>query len=299
MQEKSSPPLRDASTVILVRENRGQLETYLLRRSRKSGFMGGLYVFPGGVVDDQDRDPAFWKSRIDMALPEVANRFCNAGLNLENAVGFSVAAIRETLEEAGVLLASSKGKTRTDFQKMANLRLEKGLSDDRFKKSMAEQDWPLLSSSLGCWSHWITPERMKKRFDTRFFLVSMPGDQACVPDNLETTQGIWISPETALEKNLTSEVPLSPPTVVTLTDLSKFDTLEELKNITKDKNWGDTIAPVIYQTDQGPVILEPWDPQFGSRESVEFKGLEDKVLPPGGKFSRLWCDKGIWKPVDL
>ncbi len=299
MKKNTVPPLRDAATIILIRENDGQLETYLLRRSTKSGFMGGLYVFPGGVVDEQDRDLIFWKSRIDLTPPEIENQLCNETFNLESAVAFSIAAIRETLEEAGILIASAKGKTQMDFQKMANLRLEKDLPDDWFKNSMAEQDWALLLSSLGCWSHWITPKKMKKRFDTRFFIVLMPENQTCAPDNLETTQGIWMSPKIALEKNLMSQVPLSPPAVVTLTDLSKFDSVEDLKKEMKTHNWGAPIAPNLYPTDAGPVIIEPWDPQFGSREKVEFQNLENKVLPAGSKFSRIWCDKGVWKPVDL
>ncbi len=106
-------------------------------------------------------------------------------------------------------------------------------------------------------------------------------------------------PKIALEKNLLSQVPLSPPAVVTLTELSKFDTLEDLKTEMKNHNWGDSIEPILYPTDAGPVILEPWDPQFASKEKNEFQNLESKILPAGNKFSRIWCDKGIWKPVDL
>ena len=293
------PPLRDAATIILVREKNDQLETYLLRRSTQSGFMGGLFVFPGGTVDEQDRDIDFWQSHIDLSLAEIENRLCTPHFKIKDAIAFSTAAIRETLEEAGVLIASANDKSNTDFQAMADRRLEKDLDKHWFKNSIHSSNWTLLFSSLGGWSHWITPEKMKKRFDTRFFIVVMPENQTCAPDNLETSQGIWITPINALEKNLTEEVPLSPPAVVTLTHLLKYPTMADLEAEMVSHSWGDPIAPVLYPTDNGPVIVEPWDPQFGSKDKLDFTGLDQKVLPASTPFSRIWCDKGIWKPVDL
>ena len=127
----------------------------------------------------------------------------------------------------------------------------------------------------------------------------MPENQTCVPDNVETTQGLWISPQKALEENLAGRIPLSPPTVVTLTDLLMFKTLEELKKEMKHHSWGNPIAPILYPFDDGPVIIEPWDPCFKKDKDPVFKNLKGKVLQAGAPFSRIWCDKGVWKPVDL
>ncbi|MEN8211901.1 MAG: hypothetical protein ABFR31_09295 [Thermodesulfobacteriota bacterium] len=293
----SSPPLRDASTVILARERNNSLEIYLLKRSTKSGFMDGMYVFPGGTVDEQDRRLSDWQNSIDLSKSRIEQRLCNDTFDAEEALAFGVAAIRETLEEAGVLIASSKGKTQDNFKQMASLRMEKGLLKEWFKPRIQTDNWILLLSSLGCWSHWISPRNMKKRFNTRFFIAIMPDNQTCEPDNIETKHGIWLTPKAALEQNLTAQTPLSPPTVVTLTQLSKFSDLAELKKEIIARPWGKPISPIMLPSDNGPVIIEPWDPEFHSPDRINLMDLDKKVLKPGEYFSRIWCDNGLWKPV--
>ena len=295
----SAPTLRDAATIILAREQNRQLEIYLLRRSTKSGFMGGLFVFPGGVVDAQDRGMSSWQDHIDLSPPRIEQELCDDRFDLESAVAFGVAAIRETLEEAGVMLASCHETDQMNYQHMAALRLENYLPEDWFRTAVQDRGWHLSFSNLGRWSHWITPERMKKRFDTRFFIAFMPENQTCVPDNLETKQGIWLAPRTALEQNLTAQTPLSPPTIVTLTQLSDFDSLSALKAHIRTRSWGSPIAPVLLPSDDGPVIIEPWDPEFAAPDQIRLKDLSKKVLEPGETFSRIWCDRGLWKPVNI
>lgn len=293
----SPPPLRDAATIILARGKNNGLEIYLLRRSSQSGFMGGLYVFPGGVVDAQDRGLDSWQDGIDLTTDQIEASLCDNRFNTESAVAFGVAAIRETLEEAGVLIASEQNKTPQDFEAMAAVRLENNRPDDWFKTRVLSENWTLMFSHLGRWSHWVTPKSMKKRFDTRFFIVLMPENQTCIPDDLETKHGIWLTPKKALEQNLSAKTPLSPPTVVTLTELSAFENLNALKKEMQTRTWGNPIAPVMLTTDSGPVIIEPWDPHFEQPEKIKLTGLQQKVLPPCASFSRIWCDQGIWKPV--
>jgi len=300
MTEKKSPPppLRPASTVILVRQKNQGFEVYLLKRSTKAGFMGGLYVFPGGVVDTEDKELDFWGPRIDILPDQMENQVGGKGLSIEETLGFSIAAIRETLEEAGVFIASQRDKARKEMTDICTFRLKKDLPKSWFKTRMMAEDWILSVASLGRWSHWITPELMKKRFDTRFFIVFMPEDQTCATDNMETTHGIWLTPQEALEQNLESRVPLSPPTVVTLTQMLKFNTFSDLKQEIQTRFWGDSISPRLVTTSKGPVILEPWDPMFNREGEIDTLDLEKKVLPPGSWFSRIWCDNGIWKPVE-
>ncbi len=292
-----STPIRQASTIILVREKNQGIETYLLRRSTKSGFMGGLYVFPGGVVDSDDRSIDNWKAHIDIPSDQVEHILGGTALTSEDALAFAVAAIRETLEEAGVFIASGKNKSHRDIRDVCSWRLKKNLPPSWFKTLIMDQDWILTVSELGRWSHWITPKLMKKRFDTRFFMVFMPDNQTCMPDNMETEHGIWLTPQKALEQNLEATIPLSPPAVVTLTELLKFRTIETLKTERLARPWGDPIAPRLVPSPKGPVILEPWDPDCDSDCSVDTSDLSKKVLPPGSPFSRIWCDNGIWKPV--
>lgn len=297
--ENIPPPLRAASTVILVKEKDKTFEVYLLKRSTKSGFMGGLYVFPGGVVDPEDRGIDFWAPNIDIAPDQIGKQLGASTLSSEDALSFSIAAIRETLEEAGVLIASYEGKTQKDIDRIALHRLKKDLPKSWFRPRIMNENWVLAFSSLGKWSHWITPKLMKKRFDTRFFIVLMPENQTCVPDQIETKHGIWLTPKKALEQNLEGTTPLSPPTVVTLTQLLKFNNLDDIKHEIQTRPWGDPIAPRLVPSPNGPVILEPWDPVCDLDCEIDTSNFSNKVLSPGKWFSRIWCDKGIWKPVGI
>ena len=297
--KNSPPPLRQASTIILVREKNKEFEIYLLRRSTKSGFMGGLYVFPGGVADSEDFGFDFWAPTIDMVQGQIEKQLGGRNFPMEKIMGFSIAAIRETLEEAGVFIASGKGKTKKDIENICTFRLNRNLSKSWFRTKVMKEDWTLSFSSLGRWSHWITPKLMKKRFDTRFFIVFMPENQTCVPDDMETKHGIWLTPQNALEQNLDERVLLSPPTVVTLTQLLKISNFQELKQEIKTRSWGDPIAPRLVPTSNGPVIIEPWDPLYDTDEKIDMSYLLEKVLPACSDFSRIWCDKGVWKPVDI
>jgi hypothetical protein len=293
------PPLRQASTVILLRERNKAFEVYLLRRSTKSGFMGGLYVFPGGAVDPEDSGFDSWAPHIDTSRDQFSIQLGGDTLSDDDALGFSIAAIRETLEEAGVFMASDENKTKKDIDDMCTYRLNQDLPRSWFKTKVMNENWVLSLSSLGRWSHWIAPKLMKKRFDTRFFIVLMPDKQTCVPDNIETKQGVWITPQDALEQNLEARTPLSPPAVVTFTQLLKFHTLNDLKHEIQTRSWGDPIAPRLVPSPDGPVIIEPWDPMRHSEIKINTTDLPKKILPPGSAFSRIWCDRGVWKPVGI
>jgi len=299
MTETNPITLRKAATIILVREKNSTLEVYLLKRSIKSAFMGGLYVFPGGVAEPEDFGIESWISYIDMSWDMIEQQLGGDTISTDDVLGFSVAAIRETLEETGVLIASANGRSKQDFDRIATYRLKKDLPKSWFRMKIAEEHHTLSLSELGRWSHWITPKLMKKRFDTRFFIAFMPEKQTCVPDNLETEHGIWLSPLTALEQNLETEIPLSPPTLVTLTQLLKFNNLNKLKQEIRNRSWGMPLTPRLVPSSNGPVVLQPWDPDWDSDIKIDTSDFLNKVLPAGSRFSRIWCDKGIWKPVSF
>lgn len=299
MDKNTPPPLRQASTVILVKEKNNAFEIYLLKRSNTSGFMDGLYVFPGGVVDPEDKGLESWAPYVDLGPDAMEQQLGGTAFSGEDVLAFSIAAIRETLEEAGVLIALTGDKTKRDLDHICTFRLNKGLPKSWFRTKIMDENWTLSLSSLGRWSHWITPKLMKKRFDTRFFIVSMPEGQACIPDDTETQHGIWLTPQSALEQNLKLSVPLSPPTVVTLTELLKYKSFSELRQALQIRTWGDPLAPRLVPSPNGPVILEPWDPLWGSDCEVDTSDFSKKILPPGSWFSRIWCDTGVWKPVGL
>jgi len=286
-----------AATVILVRELAGTLQVYLLQRSSQSGFMAGNFVFPGGTVDDNDRRFTLFSNCCDLTHADFANRF-GPELSLEDALTFCVAAVRETLEEAGIFLARTRDASTVDLERISNLRLVPDLAPDWFANLIEYESWCLSLSSLYCWNHWITPVLMSRRFDTRFFLAEMPSGQTCRPDARETVQGLWVNPIQGLEGNLTGKIPLSPPTLVTLHQLSKYRNLAELHSAAAGRSWGQTILPRLVPLGKGAVIVEPWDPQYDHSDiDINPEDLPASVLPVGAPFSRIWLDQGIWKPI--
>jgi len=293
------PGITPAATVILTREHAGQLQVFLLKRSLKSGFMAGYFVFPGGALDREDKHFNIFSRHCDLAPDEMITRF-GPDLSREEALAYGAAAVRETLEEAGVFLAHRPAATAAGLEQACNLRLAAGLEKDWFLQLVVKEGWCLTLSALTRWSHWITPELMKRRFDTRFFLADMPTDQFCRPDDRETVQGLWLSPWDALTGNLAGQVPLSPPTLVTLQEILQYNSLKDLHRGARHRQWGPQIMPRLVPLSKGAVIVEPWDPMYSQEEiHIDLDELPASVLPVGKSFSKIWLDQGVWKPIGL
>lgn len=286
---------RPAATVILVRRHRGELQVHLLKRSLKSVYMAGFYVFPGGVLDPQDRQG--FRRRLDCDPQALAERFGNE-LPPAELTAFAVAAIRETFEEAGVLLAARRPDTGDDLPPLHARRMADGLPSGWLNQLAAERGWKLRLSALFPWSHWITPEGMKYRFEARFFLAGLPPGQDCRPDGREVIDGVWMTPEDALAANMAGEIPLSPPNLVTLQQMLPFRSVDTLRQEALRRGWGEAMMPRMIFLEGGTVILEPWDPQYREKEICLDPGaLEKSFLPAGRPFSRLFFCKGRWRPV--
>jgi 8-oxo-dGTP pyrophosphatase MutT (NUDIX family) len=295
--DTDSADIRPAATVILVREKAGKLQVYLLKRSSKSAFMAGKFVFPGGKIDSNDQRFNLFSNHCDLTRNEIGARFGPA-LSDKQALAYCVAAVRETLEEAGVFLARTNGSPASDLEQIKSLRLTANLEKDWLVKLIENEPWHLSISALSSWSHWITPVQMKHRFDTRFFLAEMPTGQNCRPDARETVHGLWLNPAEALAANLTGEVSLSPPTLVSLHELLNYPNLEGLRIEVAQRSWGQPIQPRLVPLPEGAVIIEPWDPMYNKKEiDIDLASLTSSVLTVGESFSRIWLDKGFWKPV--
>lgn len=298
MKETDDNP-RAASTIVLVRGKGSAFDLYLLKRSAKSGFFPGTYVFPGGTVAPEDRNADVWLRHSDLDLPSVEKRLGGSLLATE-MLAYGVAAIRETFEEGGVLLASRSQETESGMQAICETRKVKKLSKGWFREWAVSGDWHLQLSRLARWAHWITPEAFKPRFDTRFFLAFVPADQECSPDRQETTHGIWVTPEQGLAANMRGEIPLSPPTLVTLQELLQHKTLNALQDEVNQRGWGEPRLPRVIPVEKGAVILEPWDPMIRKKDvGFDPAALKKLVLPVGEPFSRLWLYEGIWRPVGV
>ncbi len=289
-------PVR-ASTLILVRGGGEKFQVYLLKRSSQSGFMPGNYVFPGGIVDPEDRNVDLWSGYVDLDRDQVIKRF-GGGLNNADVVSHGIAAIRETFEEAGVFLARQNGGTGRDLDNLLDQRLVGSLRKTWLRELVASGEWTLRFSELACWSHWITPKIRSKRYDTRFFVAFMPEGQECRPDNRETTHGIWVSPEKALRGNLKGEIPLSPPALTTLHELLGYSDIDGLKEEMKTRPWGETRMPRLVRMPEAALLLLPWDTHFHDQEiEAETESPGKRAAPLGNPFSRIWYSDGVWSPI--
>jgi 8-oxo-dGTP pyrophosphatase MutT (NUDIX family) len=283
--------------VILIRDLGNALGVYLMRRSRKSSYMGGHFVFPGGKVDAADGDPAFWALSGDISGAQLARHLHDAATE-KPLLAYAVAAIRETWEEAGVLLAIQADGARDGLKSLLTLRRSKALSADWLRPEIETGRLILNFSALWPWSHWIAPEAFKQRFDTRFFIAVMPPDQTCHPDSRETPEGRWTTPLEALEANTRGELNLSPPTLVTLHSLLAYSSVAALITDLPRPGWGPALMPKLVLPKSGPMLIQPWDPAYAAPEaSLPKNALDLRRLPVGTAFSRLWSDKGTWRPV--
>jgi 8-oxo-dGTP pyrophosphatase MutT (NUDIX family) len=289
-----------AATLILTREAAGRLQVCLLRRNPQSGFMPGAFVFPGGQVDPGDGERAFWAKRVDLGPEAFAERLGETGG--ADGMAYAVAAVRETFEESRVLLAERRSDRAGGYAAACAWRAAHGAERGWFGRLMASGGWVLRLSDLLRWERWITPAAMPRRFDTRFFLAELPQGQECRPDMREATEGVWLTPREALAANLSGSVPLTPPGLVTLQELTRFTTVSAVLAAATARRWGAGVMPRLISLPAGcqAVILMPWDPWYGrDGEWMAAGRIAFRPLPAGAPFSRVWNDgSGVWRPVE-
>jgi len=211
---------RDAATIALLRDGASGPEVYLLRRVRAMAFAGGMHVFPGGSVD-----PADAATETAWAGPPASAWAQAFGCDEPLARALVCAAVRETFEESGVLLAGSSPDQVLDDVSTDEWEAERVALEARelsLSELLARRALVLRADLLRPLAHWITPEVEPKRFDTRFFLARMPEGQACREVGGEADQRVWVRPVDALADGLR----MLPPTAVALRDLASYADVE-------------------------------------------------------------------------
>lgn len=207
---------RPSATVVLLRDDRGEgLEVFLLRRHAASAVLGGAYVFPGGKLDLADCDA----QRVQPFQADAMSwrdQLAEAQLPLNEVVGLYLAAVREAKEECGVELSPSQ---------------------------------------LRPWSRWITPRQpsvTNRRFDTRFFVASLPAGQEPQHDQVEAVESVWFTPQKALQAFWDRQISLAPPQIMTLVSLVAHDT------VASALDWAHARRPAT-------ILPEPFDDEAGVR----------------------------------
>ena len=211
---------RDAATVVLLRDGVRGPEVYLLRRHTTMAFAPGQAVFPGGGVDPRDRD-----AEVDWAGPGAAEWGDRFGCDATTARGLVCAAVRETFEEAGVLLAGPDADTV-----VADTTGDAWESDRRALESRAlslaellrRRGLVLRGDLLGPWAHWITPAFEPRRYDTRFFVAVLPPGQRTRDVAGESDAVAWMRPSDALDAVREGRLDMMPPTARTCADVARL-----------------------------------------------------------------------------
>lgn len=264
-------PVRDAATVMLVRDGDGGMEVFMLRRNLNSDFVGGAYVFPGGAVDEADRHADLESVCLGRSDDQASQM-----LGIEDGgLAFWVAAIRECFEEAGVLLAYDSGGAVMSLavdEAADRFRLHRAAVDSgelRLVDLCGVEGLHLAVDQIHYFAHWITPLGAPRRYDTRFFVTAAPPGQVPLHDDRETIANLWIRPEDALARCERGELEMIFPTIKSLEAISRFARSADLLTAAMAMEEVPAILPRISSDDRGVRILLPGDP-----------GYDDAVNPP-------------------
>jgi 8-oxo-dGTP pyrophosphatase MutT (NUDIX family) len=246
---------RPASTILLLRDSagpdgKGEIEVFMMVRHYEIDFNSGALVFPGGSVDAGDHDIS--------GKPELCAGV--EGLDAE-ALGFRIAAIRETFEESGILLAKPRGSTTlVDAKRAGEIEAlhRTALCEGKitFLKILTDNGMLLTLDELVPYAHWITPEGMPKRFDTWFFLAAAPPEQVGAHDGKESTDSIWVSPREALAGGESGRFKLPFPTTRNLIKLGKHRTVKSALDDARGKPVV-TVMPVMTKENGGRQLRIP------------------------------------------
>ncbi|MBI5279533.1 MAG: MBL fold metallo-hydrolase [Burkholderiales bacterium] len=200
---------RPAATVLLLRDGPEGVEVLMTRRSSTASFAPGAYVFPGGGIDAADAE----------AHALAARRVTQSGLLLTQAI----AAIRESFEELGILLARRANGAPADAGDVAAL--------DRHQPFFAqcrERGLKLAADEVFVLAHWVTDRDLPRRFDVPFLVARMPAGQSPQADEAEQFEPVWVRPAAALERHQQGQFFMIFPTIRTLERLKRFGTVQQV-----------------------------------------------------------------------
>lgn len=277
---ESVPTPRDAATVLLLR-GETDFEIFMVRRGARAQFMANAMVFPGGRLDDADHAPAIARR---CALDPARAAALLGDENGHRALALLVAAVRETFEEAGVLLARRDDQLLTldDPHDAARFQAHRDALNAK-ETSLAEildaEDLTLAVDAVTYYTRWVTPTVEKRRYDARFLMTRAPSGQRPLHDAHETTASEWLSPRAALAAYAAREIQLAPPTLRILRELARVDSATDAMKL------GPPLQPIQPQPlfEDGVLhLLLPGDPQFD---------------PPGKHPNRVTLRDGHWDTV--
>lgn len=281
----TTPP-QDSATVMVLRDSREGLQVLLMRRHNNSGVLGGVHVFPGGKLDAADTRLA--PPQLDLPLDSLPQRLAEPALAPSTAAGLHVAALRETLEEAGLMLGSALPREARRAL-LAAVQAGQGLA-----QALAHHDHPVPLACLRPWSRWITPRVpsvTNRRFDTRFFVTRLPEGQEAEHDNHEATEAVWTTPRAALQAYWDRQMDLAPPQIMSLCQLAPLADVDTALALAASRP-PLLVEPQPFDQDGARVICYPGDPahpvpQPGWAGPTRLTYRQGRFEPEGGLAALL------------
>lgn len=265
--DEHSVPIRQAATVMLV-DDRPELQVFMMERSSNMVFGPGMWVFPGGSVDETDAPERFQHIATRRTDAEASRLM---GLST-GGLAYYIAAIREAFEEAGILLALHRDDLRPLDLKDTGTAARFALHRDdvnQAKRSfidiVEEEELILDAGQMHYVARWITPVGPPRRFDARFFVARMPRRQIPEHDDNELVHSRWLSPKEIVRRVDTEQMFLMSPTLRMVKSLARFDTADDVI-ASASRNLDDERARVNAQRE----LLLPGDPGYETAdENIE------------------------------
>lgn len=226
-----SRPLPSAS-VIVVRPSRDGFEVFMVRRSARAAAFADVFVFPGGTVRKDDYLDLPGATELT-AADALSARGGTPPPSPAAAIALFRAAVRELFEEAGILLALDAADqplqiSESAAPRFAEFRRRLQAGDLTLADPLSQEQLHLDLGRLHYFSHWITPAHLPRRFDTRFFVAELPAGQTALHCQIETTEGVWITPREALERADRGQFGIVFPTRTHLTRIAPYQSVADL-----------------------------------------------------------------------
>ncbi len=267
-----------ASTIIVYRDTPSP-GLFMVRRSARSSFMPNALVFPGGRLEVQDQSRE-WDNLSDLSEAAATQR-----LHLDSrdpARALMIAAVRETFEESGILLANPPASGQLTPDDVGTVRTALNNGSMNFMQVMKHLNTTLTLEPLCFISRWVTPTVERKRFDAFFFLAKVGADAPnASADGQETEQGRWVSPAVVLAQHQEKQVHLAPPT------LRAIETLAS-RNVSEwsalERAHSDPVCPQFVANEPSPTLVLPGDPLH---------------QPPGKIPNRFVREETYWSSMGL
>jgi 8-oxo-dGTP pyrophosphatase MutT (NUDIX family) len=248
---------RHASTVVLLREGDGtpgSLEVYLLRRHVDMAFAAGMCVFPGGGVDPRDFD-----HEIGWVGPPASEWSALLGVEESLARALVIAAVRETFEESGVLLAGPTDDTVVSDTTAADWEADRVALEARevsFTSVLERRGLKLRTDLLRLWGSWVTPVFEPRRYDTRFFVAEMPSGQVTRDVSTESDKVLWLPVRDAIRAVDEQRMLMLPPTYCTCLEIFEYGAPGEVLDAAAGRDLT-PVEPTAVHSDDGAHLSIP------------------------------------------